>query len=76
MSRRYKGRSTPAPKPVAFRTFGAIRPLLHRFVLPVYGDPDAPALEIVCDTLEAALVARERIGEADRTEFATIRNGR
>jgi hypothetical protein len=43
--------------------------LLNRFVLPVYSDPDAPPLEIVCDTLDQALDVKERIREADCAEF-------
>ena len=66
---RHKGRSTPAVPPVAFRTFGEVRPLMNRSVLPVYGDPDAPPLEIVCDTREVALALKARISEADMAEF-------
>jgi hypothetical protein len=67
--RRHKGRSTPAFPRVAFRTFGDVRPLLTKCVLPVYGDPNAPPFEIVCDTMDVALAVKERIREADRSEF-------
>ena len=66
---RYKGRSTPAARPTAFRTFGEIRPLLNHFVLPVYGDAAEPPFEIICDTLDAAVAHRERLREADLAEF-------
>jgi hypothetical protein len=66
--RRHKGRSTPAAKHVAFRTFGDVRPLLTKYVLPVYGDPDGPPFEIVCDTMDVALALKERITEADQAE--------
>src|SRR5437660_1011592 len=62
-SRRYKGRCQGAA--VAFHTFGDVRPLLDRYVLPVYADPGAPPLDIVCDTMEAALALKERIMQAD-----------
>ena len=66
---RHKGRSTPAAKPVAFRTFGEIRPLMWKWVLPVYGDPDAPPFEIVCETREAAETVRRKAIEFDRADF-------
>jgi len=47
---RYKGCSAPPGVPVAFRTFGAIRPLVNKFVLPVYSDPNAPPFDMVCDS--------------------------
>jgi hypothetical protein len=74
---RHKGRSTPAAKSVAFRTFGEIRPLHTKWVLPVYSDPAAPPLEIVCDTLEMAIRHRERLREADLADFelSTGRHG-
>lgn len=68
-SSRYKGRSTPAVTPIAFRTFGDVRPLLNRYVLPVYADPGSPQHEILCDLMEAALAMKERLTEADRIEF-------
>lgn len=67
---RYKGRrSARIAKVVAFRTFGEIRPLMNRFVLPVYDDPNEPPFEIVCDTREAALMAKERLIEMDMRDF-------
>jgi hypothetical protein len=70
--RRHKGGSTPAAKRVAFRTFGEVRPLINRYVLPVYGDPDAPPFEIVCDTMEAALGTKEGVREAGLAEFDRV----
>lgn len=66
---RYKGRSARVAKLVAFHTFGEIRPLMNRFVLSVYDDPDDPPFEIVCDTREAAVMAKERLIEADMREL-------
>jgi hypothetical protein len=40
---------------------------MNRYVL--YSDPEAPPFEILFDTMEAALAAKERIREADRAEF-------
>lgn len=68
-SSRYKGRSTPAAPPVAFRTFGEVRPLLNRYVLPVYAGLRSPPREILCDSVEAALALKARLTEADRIEF-------
>jgi|HubBroStandDraft_4_1064222.scaffolds.fasta_scaffold1235354_1 hypothetical protein len=69
---RYKGRSTLVVKPVTFRTFGDVRSLLNRFVLPVYADPGTPPCEILCDSMEAALALKERLTEADRIEFERL----
>ena len=66
---RYKGRSTPVAPSVAFRTFGEVRPLLNRYVLPVYAGPGAPPREILCDSVEAAIALKARLTEADRIEF-------
>ena len=54
-SRRYKGRTTPAARPVAFRTFGEIRSLHTKWVLPVFDDPNSKPNELVYDTLELAM---------------------
>jgi len=45
--------------------------LLNRFVLPVFGDLVAPAFDIVCDTMDAALALKERIREAGQASFET-----
>ena len=66
---RYKGRSTAAARPAPLRTFDKIRPLLNRFVLPIYCDPAAPPLDIMFDTIEAVLAHKARIIEMDRLEF-------
>jgi hypothetical protein len=73
MNNRYKGRSAPAARPTAFRTFGDVRPLMNRWVLPIYDDPDAPPLNVVCDTLEVALSHKAQMIEADRIEFERLR---
>jgi hypothetical protein len=69
MPRHYTGRSSPATKPVAFHTFGEVRPRIDKYVLPVYGDPDSKPFEIVCDTLDVALAHMERLREADLAAF-------
>ena len=58
--------------PVAFHTFGDIRPLLNRYVLPVYGDPGSPPHEILCDSVAAALALKARLTESDRIEFERL----
>ena len=66
---RFKSSHTPTRKSVAFRTFGEIRPLHGRYVLPVYYADSAPPMEIVCDSMEAALAGKRRLHEADMAEF-------
>jgi hypothetical protein len=43
--------ATPAIPAVAFRAFGEVRPLLNRYVLPVYAGPGMPLREIICDRI-------------------------
>jgi len=57
---RYKGCRIPVAKPVAFRTFGAIRPRLNMWVLPVYDDPNGPPSEMIFATREQAETARAK----------------
>ena len=78
MKRRPRGyyHSTRITLPVAFRTFGDVRPLLNRYVLPVYSDPGMPPWEIVCDSMAAALAHTDRLREADLADFEPVVSNR
>lgn len=49
--------------------FGEIRPLMWKWVLPVYDETGGKLYEIVCDTREVAETAKVRMVEMDLAEF-------
>ena len=67
--RRFKSEPYVRRQSLAFKVFGEIRPLLDRFVLPVWLEEDAPAREIVCSDRALALRQIEIMKLGDMAEY-------
>ena len=65
MSRRFKSAPYVQYRPLAFRVFGEVRPLMDRCVLPVWNTEDGPPREIVCESVDVAGRQQEMLREGD-----------
>ena len=73
--RRFKSEPYIRRQSLAFKVFGEIRPLLDRYVLPVWLEEDAPAHKIVCSDRALALRQIEILKLGDMAEYDAYARG-